>query len=169
MSARYSESFKKAIISKALSPDSESIRAVSKEHDIPIGTVLGWIKKMNPTTINEKVSNPAEGKPVKSYSVIEKLTTLTETHTLSEAELAAYCRRKGLYPDDLKAWREEIESHLSQDNLPTLTNENRRLKIALRELKTELNCKEKALAEASALLLLKKKAQIIWGEVEAEK
>ena len=34
----------------------------------------------------------------------------------------------------------------------------------VRELERELNRKEKALAEAAALLVLKKKAQAIWGD-----
>jgi ribosomal protein L4 len=35
-------------------------------------------------------------------------------------------------------------------------------------LKKELNRKEKALAEASALLILKKKADLIWGDGEGD-
>jgi len=39
----------------------------------------------------------------------------------------------------------------------------------IRELEAELRRKEKALAETAALLVLKKKAQAIWGEPEGEK
>ncbi len=36
----------------------------------------------------------------------------------------------------------------------------------IKELERELRQKEKALAETAALLVLRKKAQAIWGEVE---
>ena len=38
----------------------------------------------------------------------------------------------------------------------------------IRELEKELHRKEKALAEAAALLILRKKAAAIWGEKEEE-
>ena len=38
----------------------------------------------------------------------------------------------------------------------------------LKELQRELRQKEKALAETAALLVLKKKAQAIWGDAEDE-
>jgi hypothetical protein len=41
------------------------------------------------------------------------------------------------------------------------------LRTENRALKKELTRKEKALAEASALLILKKKAALLWGENEA--
>jgi len=39
----------------------------------------------------------------------------------------------------------------------------------IKELERELRRKDKALAETAALLVLKKKAQAIWGEHEDEK
>jgi hypothetical protein len=46
-----------------------------------------------------------------------------------------------------------------KDELKTLRQENR-------NLKKDLNRKDKALAETSALLVLKKKADLIWGDLE---
>ena len=40
--------------------------------------------------------------------------------------------------------------------------------MLFRSLEKELNHKEKALAETAALLVLKKKAQALWGESEDE-
>ncbi len=37
----------------------------------------------------------------------------------------------------------------------------------IKELEKDLRYKEKALAETAALLVLRKKAQAIWGEAEA--
>jgi len=40
------------------------------------------------------------------------------------------------------------------------------MKAKNKKLESELRRKDKALAEASALLILKKKANLIWGESE---
>jgi hypothetical protein len=42
--------------------------------------------------------------------------------------------------------------------------ENLKLKAQIKELKSDLYRKDKALAETSALLVLKKKANLIWGD-----
>jgi hypothetical protein len=42
------------------------------------------------------------------------------------------------------------------------------LKNQIKQLTQELNRKEKALAETAALLVFKKKANLIWGEDEAD-
>ena len=44
-----------------------------------------------------------------------------------------------------------------------LQSENKKLKNENKQLALELRRKEKALAEAAALLILKKKADLIWG------
>ena len=86
-----------------------------------------------------------------------------ETAALSEAELGEYCRRRGLYPEQIRAWRAACEQANGWDR-----EQQRRFKEAQRtdqkrrrELERELRRKEKALAEAAALLVLRKKAEAI--------
>ena len=55
-----------------------------------------------------------------------------------------------------------------KDKENKLRLENQQLKKEKKELERELRRKEKALAEVAALLTLKKKADAIWGEREAE-
>jgi hypothetical protein len=89
---------------------------------------------------------------------------------LSEAELAEYCRKRGLYPEQVKAWRRACEEANAWEEA-----QSRRLKASVREdkkrikgLERALREKEKALAETAALLVLRKKAEAIWGEPEGE-
>jgi predicted Rossmann fold nucleotide-binding protein DprA/Smf involved in DNA uptake len=89
---------------------------------------------------------------------------------MNEAALSAYCRERGLYPEQLKQWREACEQANDWDR-----TQNQRLKETrkaddkrIKELERELQRKEKALAETAALLVLRKKAQAIWGEAEDE-
>ena len=72
---------------------------------------------------------------------------------------------KGLFEHQLKAWGEAFCS--------ATTPESREAKTALRELQVkhdglqcELRRKEKALAEAAALLVLQKKFQALWEDEE---
>jgi hypothetical protein len=85
---------------------------------------------------------------------------------MNEAELSAYCRRKGLYPEQIAVWKQLCLN--ANQPLPKKVSEAivRRQAKENKELKAELRRKEKALAETAALLLLKKKAQQIWGDPE---
>jgi transposase-like protein len=89
---------------------------------------------------------------------------------LNEAELAEYCRKKGLYPEQVKAWRAQAEKAMAggvvsaKELREAVATEKKRNQ----ELERELRRKEKALAETAALLTLRKKAAAIWGEGEDE-
>lgn len=167
---RYSEEFKNAIIHKILSPNAPSIRSVAKEHDVPIASVLNWLRqaKTNPTQVIDQRFEKLM-KEDTAFSVEKRFKIIIETASLSPEELSAYCRNRGLYVQDIEVWKQEMMDNLDSRNKKRLATENRGLKIKVRELETELRCKEKALAETSALLLLKKKARIIWGDLEEER
>lgn len=95
----------------------------------------------------------------------EKFNLVLEAASVPEAELGAFLRRKGIHEAQLREWRQMMLGALKNRNsLPQgkATPENRRI----RKLESELNRKEKALAEAAALLVLQKKAREIWGEEE---
>ena len=73
-------------------------------------------------------------------------------------------REKGLYSVDIERWRVEIMDALGKKPKKGDPKDRR-----IRDLEAELRRKEKALAETAALLVLKKKANDIWGENEDEK
>jgi hypothetical protein len=96
----------------------------------------------------------------------EKFTAVIESAALNEVELGEYCRRKGLYAQQIGAWR---ESCLQANVTATPKVDRTRLKAQskhIKQLEGELRRKEKALAEAAALLMLQKKVQDLWGEPE---
>ncbi len=97
------------------------------------------------------------------WSAEEKFEVVVEAATVPEEELGAFLRRKGLHEAQLNEWRQMVLSGLgkrSSRSAKARTPEARRV----RELERELARKDKALAEASALLVLKKKAAAIWGD-----
>jgi transposase-like protein len=100
------------------------------------------------------------------WSAEKKLAVVIETSTRSEVELSLYCRQKGLYPDQIKAWRQACldgQSSAVQRTQPTRMQTSADKK-RIRELERELDRKEKALAEAAALLVLRKKLNALWGD-----
>ena len=78
--------------------------------------------------------------------------------------------KKGLFKEQIEAWKKTCLSANTQEENRTkaLSIELKEEKKQARQLEKELRKKEKALAEAAALLLLRKKAQAIWGDLEEE-
>jgi C4-dicarboxylate-specific signal transduction histidine kinase len=86
-----------------------------------------------------------------------------ETANLSEIEFSEYCRKKGIYPEQVKEWKDACMNANGGTTKKT-TVISRELKKEQREkenLEKELKRIEKALAEAVALLVLGKKANAI--------
>lgn len=95
-----------------------------------------------------------------SWSAEERLLALHQAYGLSGTELHAWCRERGLFEYQLQTWRGAFCA---------AAPESRESKTAWRELQAkhdklqrELNRKEKALAEAAALLVLQKKYHVLW-------
>ena len=71
----------------------------------------------------------------------------------------------GLYAHELTTWKTELMApKKTGDNSAAIKAELNEMKAKNKKLESELRRKDKALAEASALLILKKKANLIWGE-----
>ena len=101
----------------------------------------------------------------------ESISKIAKEEGLSETELAKYARKKGLYVEQIKAWRDAC-MNVNGGAAKEAARLSRELKESQRErkkLEREIQRKEKALAEAAALLVLSKKANAIWGDPEDEK
>ena len=96
------------------------------------------------------------------WSAQEKLAAVMEAASLSDEELGAFLRSRGLHEAQLQQWRELMLAGLEPAAVQRgkQASEGKRV----RELEKELRRKDKALAETAALLVLKKKAQAIWGD-----
>ena len=157
---------KESILKKMLPPNNKGIPELSKEEGIPLSTLYTWRTKAR----NHGRLLPNGNGNTSGWSSSDKLLAVIETAPLNESELGKYCRQRGLYPEQIKKWRQACEQANDCDH-----EQNRRLKSEadldkkrIKELEHELRRKEKALAEAAALLVLKKKASKIWGELEDE-
>jgi len=163
---RYTKEFKDSILKRLDQPSNETVASISEETSISKATIYQWIRKHN----ENKNSNPVNLKSKANWTSEDKFHIVLETASLSETELAEYCRRKGIYVEEITSWKAQcLSANTVVDENPTklkdsLKEEQKRNK----ELQKELRRKEKALAETAALLVLRKKAHAIWGDNEEE-
>ena len=102
------------------------------------------------------------------WSTQDKFSIVVETAHISEVELAEYCRSKGLYVEQVSAWRDaciQANGGVAQE-ATRLHKDLRQKDKEIRKMQQELRRKEAALAETAALLVLRKKASAIWGDGE---
>lgn len=93
-----------------------------------------------------------------------------ETYTMSEAELGRYCRENGYFVQQIKEWRENCLG-ANEKAIPSpknLAEELKEEKKKIKELSKEIRIKDKALAETTALLVLRKKLNAIFEEQEED-
>ncbi len=113
---------------------------------------------------------PGNGKNAEEWSSKDKFGVVLETAGLNEADLGEYCRRKGLFIEQIVACRnacQEANAH-SVERTREQREQGKTDRKRIRQLEKELARKEKALAEAAALIILRKKAQAIWGDAEED-
>jgi transposase len=162
----YSPELKEAVLRRILPPNNESITKVAKEEGLSEQTVRNWRDKARAN------GTPAPGTDAvpDDWSTQDKFLVVVETASMNEAELAEYARKKGLYVEQIKAWRDAcmnanggVAKEAARLNQQLKDSEKER-----RKLQKELQWKEKALAETAALLVLSKKANAIWGDPKDE-
>ncbi|MDP3559664.1 MAG: hypothetical protein Q8R79_04860 [Legionellaceae bacterium] len=166
---KYTEAIKASVLSKALAPNAPGVIELAKEFNIPKATIYTWVINMK----NKNSKRDQTRQRPKDRTPAFKLQAVMDTLGKSEEEQSAYCRANGIYYDHIKAWRHQILESLGAaasavDKAKEKENkaENQRIQDEMKTLKSNLKRKDKALAELTALLVLKKKADLLWGESE---
>ena len=160
----YPEQQKDSLIKRMLPPSNADVPELARETGIPQDTLYGWRRQARRA---QGLTLTVAAGGGERWSSEEKFAMVVETAVLSEVERGEYCRKRGLYSEHLQAWRRACEQANRVTPSPA-GGENLAARRRIRELEQELRRKEKALAETAALLVLRKKAQAIWGEAEAE-
>lgn len=154
------------VLRQMMPPQNRSVSELSEETGITAATLYAWRKQARAAG----VVVPGDGKQSREWSSQDKFRVVLESASLSEVELAEYCRRKGLYIEQVQEWRatcEQANASLPEQNRQQRERDKQARK-RIKELERDLKRKEAALAEAAALLVLRKKAEAIWGKDEAE-
>lgn len=163
----YPEAFKKEMVHKMLGPRARATRELALETGVHQTTLSRWKREavklddMSKRKIKSKARRPDD------RTADEKLQLVLEASLLTEEELGEFLRRNGVREADLERWRQDALSGLTQKKeMPAQSKELRELKRAVQKRDKEIHRKDKALAEAAALLVLQKKVRAIWGDVD---
>jgi len=86
-----------------LPPNNKSVASVAREEGVADQTLYNWRKQAR------EQGQPVPGKKTTSdqWSHESKFAVVVETAALSESELGEYCRKKGLYPEQIKQWKQQ--------------------------------------------------------------
>ena len=140
-------------MTQILTRGDRTITSVCEEAGVSRRTATKWVQRCGTVT-----THPTQRGHMK-WTAEAKLKALVETAGLAENELGLYLRREGLYSHQIMAWRAEVIEYF--ETRPKCAKNAR--DETIRQLEREILRKDKALAEASALLILQKKVDLIWG------
>lgn len=163
----YTVQFKDEMVRRIMARPGISVQNLSIETGVAKSILYRWKEKKVKTGMTTK----SDGK---KRTGAEKLRLLSGV-PLNDEEFGAMLRREGLHEREVAAWRDAAAEALSisAEAAPTsvshaqMRTELSDAKKKVSELERELQRKEKALAEAAALLLLEKKLQTIGWHKEA--
>ena len=160
--SHYSPERKKAILKKLLPPHNRTVAEVSASEGISTATLYSWRSKAK----LKGLPVPGHSKSSDDWSAEVKFAVVVETITLTESELSEYCRKKGLYPEQVKSCKEDCIAGF--ESTPALKSQalkqSKADKKQIRKLEKDLRRREKALAETAALLVLRKKLNAFYEE-----
>jgi transposase-like protein len=164
----YSAEFKANLVRRICKPGGPTAYQVALEEGLPQATLYNWVNKATRSAEsmskrNRKQRTPAapQARRPQDWRPAEKLEAVVQTGRLSEEELGIYLRENGLHEAHLQEWRQQAEGGLGR--APS-TNVDKQLRKENQRLSKELGRKNRALAEAAALLVLSKKARALWGD-----
>ena len=116
---QYSTERKEAVLRKMVPPHNRSIKQLAREEGISEATLFNWRNKAR----EKGLLLPDSNNGPEDWSSRDKFAAVVETAALNEIELAEYCRRKGIYPEQIVLWRRACESANDWDR-----EQNQRLK-----------------------------------------
>ena len=163
---RYTTEQREWAIHQMMPPLNRAVVELAKTTGITTVTLRTWQKMARA----EGRIMLGDGKQNDQWSSTNKFRIVLETAPLSEVELSAYCRAKGIYPEQVTQWRlicEQANAPVEAKPVEIPEADSKQMQ-RIRELERTLKKKEAALAEAAALLVLEKKAAAIWGKGKAE-
>ena len=162
---RYSDAVIADVRRRMSPPHRQSVAQISAELGIHVVTIYNWRKTWR---LQGEVV-PASQKDPEGWGPADKFTVLLETAGLNATELGGYCRERGLNPEQVDRWRQSPDDPNAQPLLTMadqkdLQKRHQEDQREIEGLQQELRRKDKAPAEAAALLIASKKIQAFCGE-----
>jgi DNA-binding transcriptional MerR regulator len=153
----YSTDVKRTALEKIFRPGA-NLSEISREMNIPRDTLYFWMRK----TQNGVMSNRGRRSRL---SLKEKQALVMKARGMNNEDLGLWLRENGFHEGNIDAWQREIEAAL--ENLDDHPRREAEQRGRIKELEREIRRKDSALAEMSALIVLKKKLAKMFGEEES--
>ena len=162
---KYSAGFKEQALVKVYSrSNDQTLQSIANSLNMNLTTLISWMKKNEQSTNNPK---PPKSKRPEDWNAEERLAALQQSYGLLGEDLNAWCRERGVFAHQMEQWKANFCSPFEVDRQREDVSALRALKVENKSLERELLRKDKALAEAAALLVLQKKFRaLLGGEVE---
>ena len=98
---RYSPERKEAVLSKMMPPHNRTIKDIAQEEGISEATLFNWRKEAREKGL---LMPDGESGP-EDWSARDKFAAVLESAALNETDIAEYCHKKGIYPEQVSRWR----------------------------------------------------------------
>jgi transposase-like protein len=158
---KYSAGFKEQALVKVYNRgNDQTIQSVANELNINLTTLKTWMKQKEQDV--NKLAPPKSKRP-EDWSPEERLAALQQSYGLLGEDLNAWCRERGIFIHQLEQWKADFCSQGDSVDKREEARVLRTLKEENQSLERELLRKDKALAEAAALLVLQKKFRALLG------
>jgi transposase len=152
LSKPFSVAFKQKMVERLTGKNAVSATQLARETGVNQQNLSRWLQEARSLPL--VADRP---KPVRMWTIEQKVHVLAEACRLDGEELTAYLEREGVKRAEYEQWRLALD----EGGIASTSTSKR-----IRQLERELARKEKALAEAAALLILKKKVDTLYGEDE---
>jgi transposase len=164
MKLTYSAAFIEQALVKVYSRGNLTIQSVAEDLNVSHHTVKNWMRNKVKENRNLTQVIAPEKRP-QDWRAEEQLLALQESYGLTGEALNAWCRERGLFVHHLDSWKASFcRDQKTAATTVAHSREIRGFKDENEQLKRELARKEKALAEAAALLILQKKYRALWED-----
>jgi transposase len=148
MTRAYSIAFKQKMINRLTGRDAVSAHQLAKDTGIRQQNLSRWLREARNLPLME-----ANNQVVFTWTVEQKARLLADASKLTGEALTAHLECEGVTFAEFEQWRLALEEGGRSSTATTKR---------IRKLERELARKEKALAEAAALLVLKKTVESIY-------
>jgi len=157
----YTASVRSSMVRKMTGPRARSATALARETGIAQPTLSRWLRDAGSVSgVSTREPEEAPRRRPQEWTLEEILAAVLEASGLSGEELGAFLRRKGIHQTHLDEWRARLAGAVKGDSKPKGRSPEAR---RVHELEREIRRKDKALAEAAALLVLQKKVRDLLG------
>lgn len=152
MGRPYSVAFKQKMLARLVGRTAVSACELARETGVSQEALSRWLRiarRLPPMTSDRRTS--------RTWSLAQKVEVLATAGKLEGDELVAYLEREGVKFAEFESWRLALA-----EGGTSATAATKRIRV----LERELARKDRALAEAAAILVLKKKLALLYPEDE---